>query len=172
MLTANIDSDQRVNLTFHGIDTVSSIYLNGQLLGHTSNMFVRYSFDVVNYLRKENILEIKIISPIWAAKAEANELFANDINVPPNCPHSRENGECHRNMLRKMQTSFGGSSNLAAPSMGIWKPVDLEYFEVAIMRDVDVAIRHNDTHWTLDMRIFLSTDIRRAFYCEVTFIAV
>ncbi|TMW52461.1 hypothetical protein DOY81_002476, partial [Sarcophaga bullata] len=135
-------------------------------------MFVRYSFDVVNYLRKENILEIKIISPIWAANARANELLANGVNVPPNCPHSRANGECHRNLLRKMQTSFGGSSNLAAPSMGIWKPVDLEYFEVAIMRDVDVAIRHNDTHWTLDMRIFLSTDIRRAFFCEVTFIAV
>lgn len=172
MLSATIDTDQKVNLTFHGIDTVSSIYLNGQLLGHTTNMFVRYSFDVINYLKPENILEIKIISPVWAAKARADEYLSNDVKVPPNCPHSRANGECHRNMLRKMQASFGSDWNLAAPSMGIWKPVDLEYFEVAIMRDVDVAIRHNDTHWTLDMRIFLSTDIMRAFYCEVTFIAV
>ena len=97
---------------------------------------------------------------------------AKGINVPPDCPHNRATGECHRNMLRTMQTSFGGDWNMVAPSMGIWKSVDLEYYEVAIMRDVDVAMRHNETHWTMDMRLFLSTDIRQKFYCEVTFIAV
>lgn len=151
---------------------MSKVYLNNYEIGKTENMFVRYSFDVGPYLKSENILEIKIMSPVLAAKQRAAQLKENDINAPPDCPHIRANGECHRNMVRKMQASFGGDWNLAALSMGIWKPVDLEYYEVAIMRDVDVAIRHNDTHWTMDMRLFLSTDIRQKFYCEVTFIAV
>ena len=33
---------QKLNLeiVFHGIDTVSSIFINGQLVGNTNNMFV------------------------------------------------------------------------------------------------------------------------------------
>ncbi|XP_023292476.2 beta-mannosidase-like [Lucilia cuprina] len=167
-----IDKGQRVNLTLHGIDTVSTVHLNGYEIGKTENMFIRYSFDISTYLKSNNILEIKIKSPILTAKERAENLKENGINVPPDCPHVRTNGECHRNMLRKMQASFGGDWNLAAPSMGIWKPVDLEYYEVAIMRDVDVALRHNETHWTMDMRLFLSTDIRQKFFCDVKFIAV
>lgn len=135
-------------------------------------MFVRYSFDIVRYLQDENELEIEIKSPLLVAKERAEELMAQGINAPPNCPHIRENGECHRNMLRKMQMSFGGDWNLAAPSIGIWKPVDLEYYEVAIMRDVDVAIRRNDTHWTLDIRVFLSTGVRQNFYADLKLLAV
>lgn len=169
---ADFDKEQKINLTLHGIDTVSIVYLNKQEVGKTVNMFVRYSFDVLPYLQSENLLEIKIISPILAAKLRAETLSKVGITVPPECPKSGVKGECHRNMLRKMQASFGGEGNIAALSMGIWKPVDLEYYEVAIMRDVDVALRHNDTHWTMDMRLFLSSGIKENFHCEVTFIAV
>ncbi|XP_061386935.1 beta-mannosidase-like, partial [Musca vetustissima] len=169
--SANVDAHTKLNLTFHGIDTVSTIRLNNKILGKTDNMFVRYSYEITTLLQPENVLEVEIKSPIVAAKERADDLMSKGINAPPNCPPNRENGECHRNMVRKMQMSFGGEWNLAAPSMGLWKPVELEYYEVAIMRDVDVAIRRNDTHWTLDVRVFLTTGVRQNFYAELKFIA-
>lgn len=48
-----------------GMDTVSSIWLNGRLIGGTDNMFVRYSFDVAEFLFPgSNQIEIQFQSPL------------------------------------------------------------------------------------------------------------
>ncbi|XP_023034009.1 beta-mannosidase [Drosophila willistoni] len=162
-----LGDDSLVNLTLHGIDTLSKVYLNDELLGETNNMFVRYSFAVGHLLRPspgQNTLEIVILSPLKEAKARAEEL---DGVLPISCPRSRGDVECHRNMLRKMQMSFGGEWNPTALSSGIWKPVAIEYYTVAILRDVDVAINRNETHWIMDCRAFLSTPSTENFYVNL-----
>ncbi|XP_017968131.1 beta-mannosidase-like [Drosophila navojoa] len=162
--------DSLVNLTFHGIDTVAKIRLNGVLLGETDNMFVRYSYSVghlLHFIPKHNQLEIELLSPLQEANARAKELEQKGHSAPPSCPQSRGDVECHRNMLRKMQMSFGGEWNPAALSSGIWKPVTIEYYTVAILRDVDVAIKRNDTHWTMDCRAFLKTPDAENFYVQL-----
>lgn len=159
-----------MNLTFHGIDTVAKIWLNGELLGETDNMFVRYSFVVGHMLKmipSHNVLEVELLSPLTVSAERAYHLQEKGNSSPASCPVSRGNVECHRNMLRKMQMSFGGEWNPAALSMGIWKPVTLEYYTVAILRDVDVAINNNDTHWTMDCRAFISTSDSESFYAEM-----
>ncbi|KAH8360186.1 hypothetical protein KR093_011287, partial [Drosophila rubida] len=159
-----------VNLTFHGIDTVAKIRLNGKLLGETDNMFVRYSYSVghlLQYSPKRNQLEIEILSPLAEANARAAQLEDRGAGAPLSCPQSRGNVECHRNMLRKLQMSFGGEWNPAALSSGLWKPVTIEYYAVAILRDVDVAINRNDTHWTMDCRAFISTSDDENFYGQL-----
>lgn len=40
-----------VFLVFHGVDTVADISLNGRLLGHTEDMFIRYTYDVKDILK-------------------------------------------------------------------------------------------------------------------------
>jgi hypothetical protein len=42
---------ERVELAFDGIDTVATIELNGDVLGHTVNMHRGYRFDVGRWLR-------------------------------------------------------------------------------------------------------------------------
>ncbi|KAH8304925.1 hypothetical protein KR018_005049, partial [Drosophila ironensis] len=153
-----------VNLTFHGIDTVAEIRLNRQIIGRTDNMFVRYSFDVTNLLESENLLEVEIFSPVWAALQRALEL---ENPVPPNCPPEDYHGECHMNMLRKMQSSFSWDWGPAAPSMGIWKTVELEIYEVAVIRDVDVDISKNATHWNMHITCYLDAVGRQDFYGEL-----
>lgn len=163
------NNDERVNLTLHGIDTVAEIRLNGQLLDTVDNMFIRHTYEISELLQNENNLEIRILSPIWAATKRANDLHSlNMSQVPPKCPPPTYKGECHMNMLRKMQASFGWDWGLAAPSMGIWKPVVLELYEVAIIRDVDVALRHNDTHWDMDIRVFPDVFCQGHFYAKLT----
>ena len=84
-------------------------------------MFLRYSYEVTNLLQAEdNLLEVKIKSPIYAARAKAQKQEELGLSVPPDCPPERYHGECHMNMLRKMQASFGWDWGLAAPSMGLW----------------------------------------------------
>lgn len=114
-----------------------------------------------------NVLEVELLSPLTVSADRAQQLHEKGSSLPGSCPASRGNVECHRNMLRKMQMSFGGEWNPAALSMGIWKPVTLEYYTVAILRDVDVAINHNDTHWTMDCRAFISTSDSESFYAHM-----
>ncbi|XP_034485260.1 beta-mannosidase-like isoform X2 [Drosophila innubila] len=162
--------DSLVNLTFHGIDTVAKIWLNGNLLGETENMFVRYSYVVGHLLQvspKHNQLEVEIFSPLMEANARAKQLEEKGNGAPPSCPQSRGDVECHGNMLRKMQMSFGGDWNPAALSSGLWKPVTIEYYTVAFLREVDVALKRNDTHWTMDCRAFISTPDSESFYVQL-----
>lgn len=159
-----------MNLTFHGIDTIAKIWLNGELLGETDNMFVRYSYAVGHLVRfspLQNQLEVEILSPLEEANSRAQQLEAKGNSAPPSCPSSRGDVVCHHNMLRKMQMSFGGEWNPVALSSGLWKPVTLEYYTAAILRDVDVAINRNDTHWTMDCRAFLNTADSESFYAQL-----
>ncbi|KAM7362826.1 beta-mannosidase-like [Cochliomyia hominivorax] len=172
MNPSDLKTPRFVNLTFHGVDTVAEIRLNHYLLGRTDNMFVRYSYDVTSILRAENFLEVEIKSPIYAALQKAKAFKEQNITIPPNCPNQRYDGECHMNMLRKMQASFSWDWGLAAPSMGLWKSVVMEIHDVAILRDVDVALRRNETHWNMDVRVFIDCSGQKDFEAELTFYPV
>lgn len=96
-----------VILTCKGLDTLSEIFLNGESIGTTNNMFVRYRFNVKDSLVEgANELLIKFTSPVEGAR---NLNSQRDIEIPPACPPQKYNGECHMNLLRKMQASFAVS---------------------------------------------------------------
>ena len=44
-------SSQSIILVAEGIDTVSTIFINGQQVGTTDNMFVKYTFDVKSFIK-------------------------------------------------------------------------------------------------------------------------
>lgn len=144
-------------LTFHGIDTIATITLNGIELGTVDNMFVRYRFDVKNILRKGfNHLEVEIASPMEAAKHKAS----NYISTPPDCPPEKNRGECHINFLRKMQMSFGWDFAPAVLSMGIWKPVFLELYDAIFIRDVTYRASRIDTGtWTINVTCYMEAGV-------------
>jgi len=119
-------------------------------------MFVRYSYEVSSLVKAENFLEVEIKSPVLAALARAKYLNNDKKSVPPECPNERYHGECHMNMLRKMQASFSWDWGPAAPSAGIWKKVQLEIYEVAVIRDVDVDVSLiNGSYWNMHIRCYL-----------------
>lgn len=150
-------------LTFLGIDTISTIHLNGQLLGHTDNMFVRYQYDVKDLLQSSapggmNTLQVEIENPIKAA----SNLASKNSFTPPNCPPGVYNGECHMNFLRKMQASFAWDWGLAAPSAGLWKGVELEIYDTATIRDATVDMELMDKKWNVRFRVYLETGVASA----------
>jgi len=105
-------------LRFHGLDTISEIILNGEKLGFTKNMFVRYDFKVRSILkRNRNKLIIKFQSPTLKAREEIENRGINlntGEDAIPGVPY-----------IRKAQYSFGWDWGPKLPDIGIWQPVEL-----------------------------------------------
>uniref|UniRef100_A0A182N1D7 beta-mannosidase n=1 Tax=Anopheles dirus TaxID=7168 RepID=A0A182N1D7_9DIPT len=153
-----------VLLTFHGVDTFASVYLGDRLLGQCENMFVRYSFDVKELCDgTTHELRLEFRSPVAEAKKRS---VGRKLPIVPTCPPDGYHGQCHVNLIRKMQASFAWDWGLAAPSMGIWKPVRLEYYSSALIRDVTVGITEStdagDDRWTVSVGVHLETGLASA----------
>lgn len=99
---------------------------------------------------------MKFKSPIRAA------LERVDLKdpIPPECPPMRYNGECHMNMLRKMQASFSWDWGPAVPSIGIWKPVFFEVYNTAQIRDVTYRLSADDKNWTIEINVHFELDTK------------
>uniref|UniRef100_A0A3Q2PBK5 Beta-mannosidase n=1 Tax=Fundulus heteroclitus TaxID=8078 RepID=A0A3Q2PBK5_FUNHE len=120
---------QKALLILHGVDTVASISLNGVALGTTDDMFRRYDFPVRDLLSDgDNVLEVGFISPVLYAseRRKAHSSYA----VPPECPPDVQKGQCHVNFIRKEQSSFSWDWGPSFPTVGLWKGVRLEAFDV------------------------------------------
>lgn len=141
-----IARSQSVKLVLHGVDTVASVVVNGQEIGTTDNMFVRYKFDIKPYLKLAglpNSLVIRFESPIkYSARKSLQSIRQNRGKIiPPYCPSPVQKGECHVNFIRKMQASFSWDWGPAFPSVGLYKNVDIEYGSFGIIRDILVETR-------------------------------
>ena len=103
-----------LNLVFHGIDTVSQIYLNGKQILETDNMFTRYNVDVHGILQTENEMVVNITSPVFYALTQFTDYYNNNYTVYPTSHPSAQHGVEHANFVRKMQVfDFRRSIELA-----------------------------------------------------------
>ncbi len=107
-------ADNNTYLVFDGIDTVADIYLNGQKIGHTENMFIKHEFNVSD-LRAENELVVHITpATIFARQFE---LPALNNALPYNVDALS---------LRKSASMFGWDIMPRLVSGGIFKRVYIE----------------------------------------------
>ncbi|CAJ0918066.1 unnamed protein product, partial [Mesorhabditis belari] len=118
---------EKAILEFDGLDTIAKVYVNDKLVASTKNQFLQYAIDVTNFvIQGSNILRIDFTSSVLAAKAEADSFKANYSHViAPECPGDIAQGECHANMIRKIQSSFSWDWGPAFPTIGIWQPARL-----------------------------------------------
>ena len=117
---------ERVTLKFEGLDTFTSVYLNGVHLGDTHNMFIPHSFDVSKLLKnKDNHLRVEFTPPVKAVEgmipAPTRFAFTGDrINA------------------RRMQCTYSWDWVDRFVTMGIFRPVYLEYRDGLEIEDVYV----------------------------------
>lgn len=153
----------QVNLVFEGIDTIAQIILNDVFIANTSNMFLRYIIDVKDSLKVgTNNLTVFFESPVEVGK-KLNDEQLKDYKIPLECPNEAYRGECHINMLRKMQASFSWDWGPAFPSVGLWKPVYLESYNESLIRYVvtDVIDKDDDT-WSLNVDTYFANNTKQA----------
>ncbi|HEY5516309.1 MAG TPA: glycoside hydrolase family 2 protein [Pengzhenrongella sp.] len=128
------DPDERVDLVFDGLDTVTTITLNGSVLGGTANMHRGYRFDVRPMLTAgANQLTVDFRSALEHAEEVERELG------------KRSHTNTHPfNMVRKMACSFGWDWGPDLQTAGIWKPVRLERWRTARLAQVRPLVTVDD----------------------------
>ncbi|XP_035024584.2 beta-mannosidase [Hippoglossus stenolepis] len=155
-VSARVRNKQKVLLSFDGVDTVASIRLNGVAVGSTDNMFRRYDFSVRDLLRDGvNVLQVGLMSPVLYAseRREAHSAY----RVPPECPPDVQKGVCHVNFIRKEQSSFSWDWGPSFPTMGLWKGVCVEAFDVLQLVQVSSVPLYNSSlsQWSVQVELLV-----------------
>ncbi|KAK7109884.1 beta-mannosidase-like [Littorina saxatilis] len=136
-------------LVAEGIDTVSSVYINQQLVGTTENMFLKYAWNIRPFINSgQNTIAIHIQSATEYATQQANSY---PYKVPAVFPLPETHGESHINFIRKVQTSFSWDWAPSFPTQGVWKPIYLVAFDSAVleMATVEVVPVSDGESWVL-----------------------
>ncbi|WP_264847400.1 beta-mannosidase [Capnocytophaga catalasegens] len=124
-------------LHFKGIDTFADIYLNGVKIQETENMFLAYQIPVKELLRKgENTLLIRFYAPVNKLKPQRE---ASGFEYPAMNDHREEKVSVY---ARKAPYHFGWDWGMRIVQMGIWRPVELLFFNKAYVDDYFVAQNH------------------------------
>ncbi|KAH7945857.1 hypothetical protein HPB49_016600 [Dermacentor silvarum] len=162
-----------IRLVAHGIDTVCVVTLNGVNVLNTTNMFVRYEVGVRFLLRSNNSIVVSCESPVLYALRKHEERNRSSPPVLPLCPPPNQRGQCHVNMIRKMPCSFSWDWGPSFPSTGIWKPIELEAYNGAVIRDVTVSTTPQGTayggfRWVIDVGVFFKLSPRAPKYGTIS----
>jgi beta-mannosidase len=129
-----------------GLDTLSEIKLNGQLVARTSNMHRCYEFDIKKIIKREsNGIHITFFSPTLYIEKRQKEnplLKRTDDMVMDGFYH-----------LRKAHCMFGWDWGPRIPDSGIWRNIELRFFNDARLRDIYVTQDHKEGRVRLDINI-------------------
>lgn len=131
-MTLNCD---RILLRFEGIDTLSEVYLNGELLGQTDNMHRIWEYDVKEKLKAgENKILVKIKSPNKFVKEKyENRSLWGVATTMQGYPY-----------LRKAHCMFGWDWGPQLPDMGIWRNVSLKAYNYGKINSVYYSQKHEN----------------------------
>ncbi|KAG0299747.1 hypothetical protein BGZ97_003572, partial [Linnemannia gamsii] len=127
-LERTFDMDQEFThaiLDCEGLDTLTSINLNGTVIGSTDNQFRNYHFDITKALiAKSNVLRITFDNAVRISKdkADAYPYYVPDMFNMSAAQHGFPN----RNFVRKEQCSFSWDWGPAFAPCGIWRPISIK----------------------------------------------
>ncbi len=108
--------DTEPYLVLEGVDTVSDVYIDGILVGHTDNMLIHYELPLLTLKEGQHELSIHIHPTMREALRETGSF--GDISL------SYAAASLH---VRKAAHSFGWDIAPRIVSGGIWRSVRLEY---------------------------------------------
>ncbi|GAP05623.1 beta-galactosidase/beta-glucuronidase [Anaerolinea thermolimosa] len=135
----------RMFLVADGLDTLAEVYLNGQRLGETENMFRTYRWPVDGILRSgQNELRILFRSAVkYCLKRNAEK------PLTPKTGMSLEGSV----FVRKAPCHFGWDWGPKLPPIGIWRDLRLEQYASARLEDVHLRQQHRNGTVTLSAAV-------------------
>lgn len=108
-------------LKFEGLDTFATVYLNGEEILNSNNMFVEHSVDLADKLKATgNVLEIEFES--------ASKKGLDLVKEHPEHRFIVHQTDVSRGPVRKAQYHWGWDWGPLLLSCGPWKPILLETF--------------------------------------------
>lgn len=145
-------AEKNVLLECLGVDTFSTISINGVEIGTTDNQFRRYRFDVRKVLAPgKNTIEVVLHSPFPEIKRMERQRFLAITGDN----HHRLRGN---NQIRKSQCNFGWDWGPICVTAGIWRPLRLVAYSGARLDDVLVHQTVDDRRAELTVDVGLQWD--------------
>jgi beta-mannosidase len=124
----SLAAGQRLILEFEGLDTFADVWLNGERIASSDNMFRPLRLDLTGHARPgSNQLAVSfapVATPV-AGKTPLPWPFGGDSIAKTN-----------RNFIRKAQFGWGWDWGPTLPTVGIWKPVTLKVETAAALAQV------------------------------------
>mgnify|MGYP003716314859 CR=1 FL=1 len=123
-------------LVCEGLDTLATLRLNGEVIGHSDNMYRRWIFDVKPQLCEgENTLEIEFAAatPWLRKRKEFNKVSLQKVGAYEALP---------RAILRKEPCNFGWDWGPVLTTCGIWLPIYLQAYSEIRLENVLIEQTH------------------------------
>lgn len=122
---------KQVELVCHGLDTLATIWLNGDRIGDSNNMFRTWTFDIKPHLRRgTNHLRIRFypLTPyVQGQRAAYKQKYGIDL-------------ENERSWVRKGPYMWGWDWCRPVLTQGIWKKIEVRGYNVRI---ADLFVEQN-----------------------------
>ncbi|TDO84629.1 beta-mannosidase [Halanaerobium saccharolyticum] len=132
-------NSKKIILSAQGLDTLAEIYINGEQVASTNNMYRRWEFEVQDYLREgENEIKVHFNSPLPYLRKKDEEFHIPAWSVGDHRLHGG-------GWLRKQPSNFGWDWGPMLVTMGIWKDIDLIALDTARIDEVRVEQNHLET---------------------------
>lgn len=118
-----IASYKHTELVFEGLDTYASVFVNGEEVLQSKNMFLKYTVDIKKFLKNDSLLEIRVVfePAVKHGKEDAKKL---SYTLPGD----------EKVFTRKAQYQYGWDWGPRLVTCGIYKPVYLNCWnEINVM---------------------------------------
>lgn len=122
-LTKKQLKNQNIDLVFEGLDTYAKVILNNVEILNANNAFRTWKVNVKKLLKKKNTLRIEFVPTKILEEQKKKE-------IPYELP------EGNRIFTRKPQFQYGWDWGPKFNTMGIWRPVYLEFWNDVKLEDV------------------------------------
>ena len=132
-VSESLFAQEKIWLSFNGLDTLAQVTLNGKPLGEAKNAFRTYHWEVSEILKPgENEVHILFRSPVEYIRTlqSAHPLEAPEQSIPGG-PY-----------LRKAPCQWGWDWGPQLPPIGVWKGARLAGYSVAKINSVHLRQAH------------------------------
>ena len=150
--------NERVSLVFEGLDTYATVYVNDQEIISANNMFRSWEADVKSLLLEGgNTVRVEFESPI-----EHNRESVNQYKYA--LPSGNETNDIETKVYsftRKAAYHFGWDWGPRFVTSGIWKPVKLESWNKAKIKNAStrtIQIESSEAHMQTLVEVEVSED--------------
>lgn len=129
-----LDNSRKIILNADGLDTLTKIRLNNNIVGMTENMHRRYEFDITNFVKEgENFIEIDFYNTLKYIEKKQQKRFIWSITDTTLQGFNR---------IRKCSSSFGWDWGPIIPDLGIWRDIYITFLKPAKLTDPEIRQKH------------------------------
>lgn len=160
-VTADELKEEKITLVCKRLDTICSLFINGEKIGEGENCHIAYEFDIKKYLKEgENTLTINFESPVNYVK----ERYEKE-KTPPN-----SNGQNGIVRIRKPQCHFGWDWGPVLPVSGICDDIFIEMRSEGKITDMKIRQKKNDDG-SFTVSVKLDCDLYEGEKAEISLVS-